>query len=225
MKKIVIILLIFLLIPVFSIASDESDFLGTWVQCTESENGIIETTLHFRDNHLVYFTAVILNDDDEGGENAFVRNYVGEWHLTRTGVHAQTGFNSSMECFIVEPGVMGEKLTGAYSPYYRVMDKSGNKSQSNTDQGTTVEQGTYTVGIDIPAGVYRIESIDEKSADIYIYKDKDASFYTDFVLISKTTPSCARLELTDGQVVRIQMGPVLFTKPTGMNFDWINNNE
>lgn len=208
-----------LLLPVCCRADGASDYIGTWVQCNDDDGSLLYVLLHFREDGVVFYSTVLLSDDDEGGDRAFVRNHVGEWHLTSDGVHAQTGFNTSMDLFIVEPGVLGEQLTGAYSPYYRVRGDQAAVSGS----GTAVEQGAYLVGRDIPAGVYRLEMIDNHSADLYVYKDQEASFYSSFALISRTTPSCARFELQDGQVVRIQMGPVLFTKPTGMNFDWINN--
>lgn len=191
-------------------AADDSAFAGVWVNVSTHANGSGETitTLHLTEDHRALFTIQSFREDGTVSGRSASKT----WSSSGDTVRVVIGENTSLSLELDGNALRDRQLPDSY--YYRVSVPG-----TETKKGTEVPQGTYIVGKDIPAGVYRLEFI-RNSADIFVYRDESASFYHAFASISKFYPEYARLELKEGNVVKVMLGPVLFTAPAGLDFDW-----
>ncbi len=83
------------------------------------------------------------------------------------------------------------------------------------EKEVTVPPGRYTVGTDIPAGIYTISRTKEYSSNVRTYTPTgqyDLSF-----LVSTDTP-VGKLELAEGQTVEILHESVIFQLYAGLGF-------
>ena len=102
------------------------------------------------------------------------------------------------------------------------MDKRG-LSPYSTARGVTVPQGRYTVGVDIPAGAYRLEFPDDEfdTGMIYIYipgKDLPDKWYS--VGKYSNVQVFGKLELVEGTIFELQGTTATFYTYTGLFGDF-----
>ena len=88
-------------------------------------------------------------------------------------------------------------------------------SREDKDKAVTVPIGIYTVGIDIPVGYYTIIDVQDKIVSCFsVHKDGTRTF----VQRIGDGAQLGKIALSDGQVVLIENGPVIFTKYKGLGF-------
>lgn len=80
-----------------------------------------------------------------------------------------------------------------------------------------VPQGVYTVGEDIPAGVYSFSSNSRAAIEIYSGDPSDIANYRGMYTLGKDEV-VAKYELKDGYYVEIKYDPILFETYTGLGF-------
>ena len=95
--------------------------------------------------------------------------------------------------------------------------------QSDEWKEVTVPIGTYVIGEDIPAGDYTVTYTGRVQSCLYIYPDIKSVGSYDFSLHILNpsvfdSGSIGKLSLSDGQVIDIQYGSVVFTPYTGLGF-------
>lgn len=111
--------------------------------------------------------------------------------------------------------------------YQLTMDQMQRRNLSpySTSAGVTVPAGKYTVGIDIPAGIYRLEFPNDEYdvGTIFIYvsgKEYPDNYYS--VGKGAQVPVYGKLELVDGMVFDLQDTTATFYTYTGL-FGDLNN--
>ena len=84
--------------------------------------------------------------------------------------------------------------------------------------GVKVPAGTYTVGQDIPAGVYRIKFIggEYASGRLLVYNADGTIDVMHFVGEAESVPEIGKIELTDGQQVELLYITSMFFAYTGL---------
>lgn len=84
--------------------------------------------------------------------------------------------------------------------------------------GVKVPSGEYTVGVDIPAGVYRVEFHGTYEADFasFLAINDSTNFGYTTILGFTGASEIGKIDLTDGTVVTISSGDVYFYTYTGL---------
>ena len=84
--------------------------------------------------------------------------------------------------------------------------------------GVLVPAGTYIVGEDIPAGVYRIEYTKKVETDFCTFCAANEKTYFSFTTMLGVTGASeiGKIELTDGTTIQISYGDVCFFTYTGL---------
>lgn len=99
------------------------------------------------------------------------------------------------------------------------MNKRGLSPYSSA-RGVTVPQGRYTVGVDIPAGTYRLEFPDDEfdTGMIYIYPDADTEYPAKWYSVGKYShvQILGKLELSEGMIFDLQDTTATFYIYTGL---------
>ena len=95
--------------------------------------------------------------------------------------------------------------------------------QSDEWKEVTVPVGTYTVGTDIPAGDYTVTYEGRIQSCVYVYPNIHSvgSYNYPFYILNSVvmdSSSIGKLTLTDGQVIKIEYGSVVFRPYTGLDF-------
>lgn len=87
----------------------------------------------------------------------------------------------------------------------------------------TVHEGTYIVGEDIPAGDYTVTYTGSRQSNVYIYPSMQALSENDYIERHNMNPdfenaTLGKLSLSNGQVITIQYGSVVFSPYIGLGF-------
>lgn len=235
MRKFVVLLLslVFLFAAVPDLSSAEMDYyFGTWISASYVGGTYFLTMYQLFEDGTGYY---ISRDVENNTINKYNECMI-TWERTSDGIILTLPVGK-YQLYNYADGWMKDGSSMLPEYYHKTFPVSIPNSNSNSNktssiysslplnQGTIVEPGRYIVGIDIPAGSYRLEVIDNQESDIYVYSDASAKIHSSFCIISKFTPTYAKLSLEDGQMIRVDMGPVFFTRPTSLDFDWVNNND
>lgn len=114
-------------------------------------------------------------------------------------------------------GLSDDKIMEMYQLTMEEMERRG-LSPYSSQHGVIVPAGRYTVGIDIPAGVYRLEFPDDEydAGMIYIYEQDEypAKWYS--VGKGAQVPVYGKLELVEGTVFDLQDTTATFFVYTGL---------
>ena len=81
--------------------------------------------------------------------------------------------------------------------------------------GVTVPIGEYTVGEDIPAGVYTIKSTDLCRVSVFADSSERYAGFSEYI---SGDDIIGKLTLENGQFVRIKMGSAVFSPYKGLGF-------
>ena len=86
--------------------------------------------------------------------------------------------------------------------------------RTSDDNTTRVPMGRYTVGVDIPAGAYKlICASDRGMVSLFTADGNVITYYTMYYL-----EEVGRIDLQDGQIVEIQWGAIVFSTYRGIGF-------
>lgn len=92
------------------------------------------------------------------------------------------------------------------------LEYRGYSSEKNEPKEFDVPVGKYTIGIDIPAGIYTVSRGSGMFDSIVVIGN-----YESFYPVSQNSP-IGKLELVEGQTIEVQMGGVKFSEYTGIGF-------
>ena len=210
MKKILIVLLTVLIstilvIPASADIVPESFFPGVWVSVAPNGNGNGESifVLHLTDDHRAYFILQSIHDDDGSASG---RAGVNTWSASGNRLTVKLGEYSKANLRVSDDGKTLYDTDLPAFVYYRAGDTAASQD------GITLTQGRYLVGRDIPAGNYTFERIGTNDADVFIYRDETSSLWMDFINLTKARTTYNNYTLTDGQIVRVEFGPLLLVE-------------
>lgn len=114
-----------------------------------------------------------------------------------------------------------EELVALRSEIDQAIAAASGSDNSNTEaKEVTVPQGTYVIGVDIPAGTYTLEA-GSIVAMTMVFETKDGVENLDGLInsysISEGEPA-GRVELKDGNAIQISLGSVVFKPYQGLGF-------
>ena len=92
------------------------------------------------------------------------------------------------------------------------LEYRGYSSKKTETKEFDVPVGKYTIGIDIPAGIYTVSRGSGMFDSIVIIGN-----YETFYPVSQNSP-IGKLELAEGQTIEVQMGGVKFSEYKGIGF-------
>ena len=216
MKKLFCLLLALILFPAvsFSDPDDEGLFIGKWI-CTEYYNdGSLQSILiDFREDHT---SLVVFCNGNGENEEISGRAFAGTWSFNYDTLHVITGHNTSKDFILTDNGFIAEKYAGGYSVYspVKVYDTSdatnGPVPLSMLETGVQIPTGTYIIGQDIPAGVYRFDL--NKSAASVRYYDKQTDFIADADFkLNTRSQTYSRLSLAEGGKLIIENASIILS--------------
>lgn len=214
--RMLLILLIVVCSFSFPAMADDDDqlYIGQWI-----------TTWYDNDESL-HFTIFDLQEDGDAicifgtanndPEKIKGRSYIGSWRRTYKGAHIKTGNYAETDVFLTDNDFLAEGPKGYYTVYSRIPEydtndtTNGPVSISFLETGVQIPTGTYVIGDDIPAGVYRFEM--NKAMSYVEYYDNQSALLpsTDFTLSTRSTVY-ARLKLEDGGVLKITNSSIILS--------------
>lgn len=91
------------------------------------------------------------------------------------------------------------------------------QKKSDSVSGAIVPPGEYSVGVDIPAGIYRIEAQNPSMSTVCSFLATNEETVFGFAtVLTLSDPVIGKLELTDGTNVSVSGGTVIFSTYTGL---------
>ena len=106
------------------------------------------------------------------------------------------------------------------------VERVGNVAERNNDyeapEGTAIPKGEYTVGVEIPAGTFKVFFNGKNTARVRVFtdaEDADNTFHKGKETILDASNSEGTVVLTDGNILRVEYSPIIMKKGSGFSFD------
>ena len=217
MKKLLCLFLALFFLPVYSFADsdDEGLFVGTWIHTEYLNDGTLQfIIIDLHDDHSCVSIFGKGTGDDEKVPG---RSFIGTWSFKSDTAHVISGHNTSKDLILTDNGFVAEKMLGGgyivYSPikkYDKNDATNGPVPLSMLETGVQIPTGTYIIGQDIPAGVYRFDM--NKAASSVKYYDSQTDVFPDssFSLNTRST-TYSRLSLADGGKLIIENASIILS--------------
>lgn len=225
MKKLItLILILSLAVPAAALASNESDYVGKWIYTEYKTDGTLTFILiDIQPDH----TAISVFGHADGDRSKVPgRSFIGSWQMTSTGIHVVSGYNTEKDLYIYENDYLKEKVPGLCYIYSKINEYGDDVNSSEqfdstllpeiTGDGLRVPPGEYTVGLDIPAGVYRIEITD--GIGYYdLYEKRDGKLISNGLTgDAYDVTEIGKLSLNDGNILLLVNSTFNFYPYTGL---------
>ena len=217
MRKLFCLFMVLVLFPVvsFSDENDEGLFIGTWIHTEYLKDGTLQfIILDLHDDHS---SVAVFGKADGDDSNVPGRSFIGTWSFNSDTVHVVTGHNTSKDLILTDNGFVGEKMLGGgymiYSPVqkYDKNDASiGPVPLSMLETGVQIPTGTYIIGQDIPAGVYRFD-MNKSAASVTYYNSASDVFSDSKFVLNTRSKTYARLTLSDGGKLIIENASIILS--------------
>lgn len=124
-----------------------------------------------------------------------------------------------VDCMVAEVSLSpGTMLTTSGANLISLTPIEGEGNPAVQSSGFTAEAGTYTAGVDFPAGTYSIEALEGSSASVAIY-GTDGRLVQSEMLWHEKGRRIGRIEILDGYTVEVGGGGCRFGEPGGITFD------
>ena len=221
MKKVITIAMILALMissASFAEVVDESFYVGTWV-CFEylQTEGCVVSLFRLEEDHTCYFLLRSFSNAEDGHG----RENVKTWSSKGNDLTIVTG-NTSWDLFVTSEYKLAREVPGGYEVYERVGGSSGVPSSSSSS-GLTVPVGVYVAGEDFPAGIYRIELVDEtKKSHVRLYNNmeevnKAFAYIYDYDLGNYYgATAVGKMEILDGNALKVGGAPIILLPYEGL---------
>ena len=208
-------LLVLLLFPFVSLADEfEPLYVGKWIHTEYDKSGDFHfIILDLQEDH----TAIcIFGESDPEDFQVPGRSFIGTWSPTSKGIHVVSGMNSSKDLSISDNDFLIEKYSGLVDLYSRIPEYDSNDasngpvSLSMLETGVQIPTGTYIIGDDIPAGIYRFD-MNKLSSTVKYYDQKSSLFPSTLITLDARSKTYSRLPMEEGAKLIIEGSSVILS--------------
>ena len=224
MKKLIaLIMILALAVPAAALSASESDYIGKWIHTEYQKDGTLTFILiDIQQDH----TAIsVFGSADGSSERIAGRSFIGTWNTTSKGIHVVSGNNTSKDLFIYENDYLKESVYGVYTIYSKVTEYGQAEKVEPfeaatlpeiTNDGLRVPPGEYTIGLDIPAGTYRVEITDGTGYyDLFDKKDGN-KISTGLTGKSYDVTEIGKITFSNGNVLKLRNSTFIIYPYTGL---------